>query len=190
MKENKIESEYNIDFIVEIPKYSSNKYEWNFRDNSIALDRVLYGANFYPGEYGCIPNTLDWDGDPLDILILSTYPTFPGCRVKAKVLGSINMIDDGEIDTKIFGVISNDPRFNHIQTLNDVPVHIKNEFENFLLQYKTLQNKKVVIKGWSDIKQAKKEIQECRERFNEYKDILINSGVKEVKKIWKNKKLI
>ncbi len=179
-----------ISFVVEIPKGSSNKYEYDNQINKIKLDRVLYGANFYPGEYGFIEKTLDWDGDPLDVISLATFPTIPGCVVKAKVLGTIRMIDAGEIDTKLFAVFYDDPRFEHIKSLNDVPNHIKKEIENFFLQYKILQNKKVVINGWGSIKEAEKEINECRKRYEEYKDILNSKGIKEVKKIWKEKKLI
>ena len=119
-----------IPFIVEIPKGSSNKYEFDMQTKRIKLDRVLYGANFYPGEYGFVENTLDWDGDPLDVICMSTYPTIVGCEVNARILGTIKMIDGGEIDTKLFAVVNDDPRFNHIQSLDDAPKHIKDEFEN------------------------------------------------------------
>ncbi len=179
-----------LPFIVEIPKGSTNKYEYDLKHKTIKLDRVLYGANFYPGEYGFIENTLDWDGDPLDIICINTYPTIPGCRVIARVLGSIDLIDSGEIDTKLVGVFNDDPRLDHIQTLNDIPEHIKKEINNFFLQYKTLQNKKVVINGWQNINIAIKEIEECKKRYEEYKEILNSKGIAEVKKIWKAKKLI
>ncbi len=179
-----------IPFIVEIPKGSSNKYEYDVKSKTFSLDRVLYGANFYPGEYGFIENTLDWDGDPLDIICLNTYPTIPGCKINARVVGTINMIDNNEIDTKLVGVFNDDPRWNHIKSLNDIPEHTKKELTTFFLQYKTLQNKKVVIKGWGNISEVKKEIIDCTKRYEEYKDILNEKGISEVKKIWKNKKLI
>lgn len=179
-------NEYEIiNFIVEIPKGSKNKYEYDWKTKTISLNRVLYGANFYPGEYGFIENTLDLDGDPLDVLVMSTYPTFPGCKVKAKILGTINMIDDNEIDTKLFGVVATDPRFQHINKLKDVPDHIKKEFENFLLQYKVLQNKKVIINGWNGIDAVKKEIKECKARFLKYRDAIKKEGIENIKKIWK-----
>ena len=112
-----------VNVIVEIPKGSSNKYEYDSATHQIKLDRVLYGANFYPGEYGFVPETLDWDGDPLDIISLSTYPTFPGCAIPIRVLGTLQMIDEGDIDTKLIGVIANDPRFNHIKHLRHLPPH-------------------------------------------------------------------
>lgn len=178
-----------ITIIVEIPKGSCNKYEFDSQKNRIVLDRVLYGANFYPGEYGFIENTLDWDGDPLDVIMMITYPTIPGCEINARILGTINMIDNGEIDTKLFAVANDDPRFNHIQSLNDVAQHIKDEVENFFLQYKALQKKSVQINGWSDLNQALNEIEECKARYLEYKNILETQGKEAVLKIWKDKNL-
>lgn len=174
-----------IQMIVEIPKGSSNKYEYDAMTGQISLDRVLYGANFYPGEYGFVPETLDWDGDPLDVISLITYPTFPGVAVNVRILGSIKMIDAGEIDTKLFGVPANDPRFNSYTSLKDVPQHLKDEVENFFLQYKELQKKIVKINGWGDEKEAMEELAECKERFEEYKDRLANGEQKEIMAEWK-----
>ncbi|ATZ16577.1 inorganic pyrophosphatase [Entomoplasma freundtii] len=161
-----------IPMIVEIPKGSSNKYEVDGVTGRIKLDRVLFGANFYPGEYGMVEETLDWDGDPLDVISLATYPTFPGVSVNVRILGSIKMIDAGEIDTKLFGVFADDPRFKDFKSLNDVPQHYRDEIEDFFLQYKTLQKKHVEIHGWGDEKEAFEELKECRERYQNYKDRL------------------
>ncbi|WP_338971709.1 inorganic diphosphatase [Spiroplasma endosymbiont of Panorpa germanica] len=179
-----------IEMIVEIPKGSSNKYEYDSLTKRISLDRVLYGANFYPGEYGFIENTLDWDGDPLDVISLVTYPTLPGVAVKVRILGSIKMIDNGEIDTKLFGVFNDDPRFNSYQKLSDVPQHLKDEIENFFLQYKALQKKSVRIDGWGDLAHAQKEIKECQERYKKYeKQLAKPNGKEEIMAEWKAKGL-
>lgn len=154
---------------VEIPKGTSNKYEHNPNNQRLYLDRVLYGANFYPGEYGYIENTLDLDGDPLDVICLSTYPTIPGCIIRAKILGAMNMIDDGEIDTKLIGVMADDPRFDHINEFNSVPPHFLKEVEDFFQNYKNLQKKQVTISGFEDVQKAQKELSECQERFQKYK---------------------
>lgn len=180
----------NINIIVEIPKGSSNKYEYDLDSKRIILDRVLHGANFYPGEYGFIENTLDWDGDPLDVLALSTYPTIPGCEVNVRVVGALNMIDDGEKDTKLIGVVNNDPRFNHIQSFADFNEHSKKEIETFFMQYKTLQKKEVKIKGWMSWEETKAEIELTKNLYEEYKHILLKEGKDKVKQIWKEKKLI
>lgn len=157
-----------VQMVVEIPKGSSNKYEYDWKTKTMILDRVLYGANFYPGEYGYIPETLDYDGDPLDIISLITYPTFPGCLLEIRILGMIKMIDNGEIDTKLFGVVNSDPRFNAYQNLEDVPPHLLDEITNFFLQYKTLQKKEVKINGWDDLEAAKTELNTCKKMFDQY----------------------
>lgn len=182
-------NELIIEMIVEIPKGYKNKIEFDNKRKAFILDRPLFGANFYPGEYGFIPNTLDYDGDPLDIISLITYPTFPGCLIEIRILGAIEMIDDGEIDTKIFGVVKSDPRFKDYQSLKDVPKHLLDEITNFFLQYKNLQNKKVEIKGWLDIKQAKKEIDDCQNLFIKYqKEMLTLKKEKLVELLLKEQK--
>lgn len=173
-----------ISMIVEIPKGNSNKYEYNDTKKRIILDRVLYGANFFPGEYGFIENTLDWDGDPLDIISLITYPTIPGCEINVRILGAIKMIDDGQIDTKIIGVINVDPRWDNIQKLDDVPKHLLKEIKNFFLQYKILQKKTVIIKGFCNLEETLKEIQECKYRYIEYKNILEKKGKNKLIELW------
>lgn len=178
-----------ITMVVEIPKGSSNKYEYNEQTGKIALDRVLFGANFYPGEYGFVPSTLDWDGDPLDVISLATYPTMPGVEVNVRILGSIKMIDAGEIDTKLFGVFSDDPRFASYQKLSDVPQHLKDEIENFFLQYKALQKKEVKINGWGDSKEAMHELEECKKRYEEYKDRLAKGEKDKIMAEWTKKGL-
>ncbi len=179
-----------IKMIVEIPKGSSNKYEYDINTNEISLDRVLYGANFYPGEYGFVPETLDWDGDPLDVISLVTYPTLPGVGVNVRILGSIKMIDAGEIDTKLFGVFADDRRFDSYKKIEDVPQHLKDEIENFFLQYKALQKKEVKINGWGSANEAMNELKECKERYIQYKDRYSKPGGKEeIMAEWKQKGL-
>lgn len=182
-------NELTTEMIVEIPKGCKNKIEWDIKRETFILDRPLFGANFYPGEYGFIPNTLDYDGDPLDVISLITYPTFPGCMIEVRILGAIEMIDGGEIDTKIFGVVKSDPRFKDYQTLKDVPKHLLDEITNFFLQYKALQNKKVEIKGWMDINQTLKEIEICQRLFTKYqKEMLTLEKEKLVDLLSKEKK--
>ncbi|AKX34454.1 inorganic pyrophosphatase [Spiroplasma litorale] len=179
-----------FEVIIENPKGSTNKFEYDMLTKSIKLDRVLFGANFYPGEYGFIDETLDWDGDPLDVISLATYPTFPGVKVNVRVLGTIKMIDAGEIDSKLFGVFNDDPRFKDYQDLKDVPQHLKDEIENFFLQYKALQKKEVKINGWGEIDDALKEVEECKERFKQYKDRYLKPGGREeILDEWKSKGL-
>ena len=154
--------------IIEIPMGTKNKFEINKKTGKIKLDRVLYGALTYPGEYGFIENTLSLDGDPLDILIISSYPTFPGCIVDARILGYLSVIDNGQHDEKIIAVVDKDPRFNHIQEIDDIN-HLKDEIKDFFQNYKTLQNIKVETKDFHDKKSAIELIEECKKRFKDTK---------------------
>ncbi len=153
---------------IEIPMGTKNKYEVNKKTGKIKLDRVLYSALTYPGEYGFIENTLSLDGDPLDILIISSYPTFPGCVVDARVLGYLSVIDNGQQDEKIIAVVDKDPRFNHIQEIDDIN-HIKDEIKDFFQNYKTLQNIKVEAKEFYNKDSAIMLIEECKKRYNNSK---------------------
>lgn len=172
---------FALEIIVEIPKNSSNKYEYDFLTNSIKLDRVLYGSNFYPGEYGSIAETLDYDGDPLDAIILSTYPTFPGCYLKARIVGVLKMEDDGEIDHKLVGVVFDDPRFNDIQSWSSFPNHEQKVISEFFATYKNLQNKQVIVKGFADAEAAHKVLKECQNLYLQFKHYLQSGETKQVK---------
>lgn len=132
-----------IEAVIEIPMGTKNKYEVDKKTNKIKLDRVLYGSLTYPGEYGYINETLSDDGDPLDILVISSYPTFPGCIVDARVVGYLKVIDDGKGDEKVIAVSDKDPRFNEILTLDDITIQQKNEIKDFFQHYKYLQKVKV-----------------------------------------------
>ncbi len=174
-----------ITMVVEIPKGQSNKYEYDLITKNITLDRVLYGANVYPGEYGFIDETLDYDGDCLDVISLITYPTLPGCRIVVRVLGIIKMIDDGDIDTKIIGVVDEDPRWSHIQSIDDVPQAYLDEFIDFFKNYKNLQHKKVEIHGIDGIEAAITEIEECTARYEQYKDELLAGHKEKLVEKWR-----
>ena len=143
-----------INVIVEIQKGSKNKYEFDKETGMIKLDRVMHTAQDYPFEYGFIPNTLWHDGDPLDIVLLSTYPLMPGVLVEARPVAMVDMIDSGEGDAKIICVPATDPRFKEVQDLKDVNAHMLKEIEHFFTTYKTLQNKVVTIDGMKDKAQA------------------------------------
>lgn len=148
---------------VEIPKGSTNKYEYDHSLGVFRLDRVLYEAVFYPTEYGFIPKT--WsktDSDPLDIMVLSTYPTFPGCLLSCRPIGLIKLVDSGEQDNKIIAVPKDDPRFEEIRDLNDLTAHQKKELTNFWENYSELQpKKKIVFKGWGNKKAAQQIIEKA-----------------------------
>ncbi len=154
-----------VDSIIEIPMGTKNKYEVNKETGRITLDRVLYSALTYPGEYGFIEDTLSEDNDPLDILVLSSYPTFPGCVVSARVLGYLTVIDNGEHDEKVIAVVDKDPRFDEINELEDLTEHQKAEIKDFFQNYKTLQNIKVEIKDFHNKNEALELIQKSKENY-------------------------
>ena len=154
-----------VETIIEIPMGTKNKYEVNKETGRITLDRVLYSALSYPGEYGFIEDTLSQDGDPLDIIVISSYPTFPGCVVAARVLGYLTVIDNGEHDEKVIAVVDKDPRFENINKLADLTEHQKAEIKDFFQNYKTLQKVKVEIKNFHEKEEALKLIEKCKENF-------------------------
>lgn len=155
-----------IEVFVEIPKGSNNKYEYDKEKKAFRLDRVLYSPVYYPADYGYLENTLADDGDPLDAMVLTTFPTFPGCIIKARVIGMFIMEDEKGWDQKILGVPLNDPRFDNIYSIDDLEGHILKEFRHFFEVYKDLEEKKVAIKGWANIKEALETIKRAKKNYN------------------------
>lgn len=153
---------HEFNTIVEIPKYSTNKYEVDPATGVIKLDRVLYSPLFYPFDYGYIPQTHYVDGDPLDVLVLVSHPVFPGCVVEAKAIGVLMMSDDKGPDEKILCVSTKDPRFNQRKSLNDLQEHTLKEIIHFFEVYKALEEKSVEVKGWADVGVAVELIQRYR----------------------------
>ncbi len=155
-----------LNAIIEIPKGSNIKYE--LENGKIKVDRILFGSMRYPLNYGFFENTLDWDGDPLDALVLADQEFLPGVEVPIRILGAVKMIDGGETDTKIIGVIDVDPRYEHVKTLEDVPSHLLKEVQDFFENYKNLQNKEVRIDGFEGLDYAVAEYNETKELFEKY----------------------
>lgn len=142
--------------IIEVPKGSQNKYEFDKEQGVIKLDRVLFAPMFYPADYGFFPETLGGDGDPLDCLVMVTNPLFPGVAVDVRPIGVLLMSDDKGQDEKILAVAKDDVRFKHINDLKDIPQHTLDEIAFFFQQYKVLEKKSVTIDGWKDAVEAKK----------------------------------
>lgn len=151
--------------LIEIPLGSKNKYELDKQTGRILLDRVLYAAMIYPAEYGIIENTLAPDGDPLDILVVCSDPTFPGCVVPARVLGYLSMIDNGKLDYKLISVVDCDPRYADVHELEDLPSFVLKEISNFFANYKVLQNVKVEVGEYHSKEEAIRVIEECRRKY-------------------------
>ena len=155
----------NINVIIEIQKGSKNKYELDKETGLIMLDRVMHTGQDYPFDYGFVPNTLWHDGDPLDVVMLTTYPLMPGILVEARPVAIMDMIDSGEGDAKIIAVPASDPRFKDIKDLKDINPHTLKEIEHFFTSYKTLQNKICTIEKIEDCYAAQKAITESVELF-------------------------
>ena len=145
--------------VVEIPKRSRNKYEYDENGGFIKLDRVLSSSLHYPGDYGFIPRTLHDDGDPLDAIVLTNEPTFSGCVIEARPLGVFHLIDRDQPDDKILAVPNTDPLFNHYRSLDDVPPHFLKEVSHFFSVYKDLEQIKVSARDWEGAERAHQEIE-------------------------------
>ena len=152
---------------IEIPMGSQNKYEVDHETGKIKLNRVLYSASHYPAEYWYIDNTLSEDGDPLDILVFTSAPTFPGCYIDSKIIGGLYMLDCGEEDIKILAVNVGDPRYETINTLEDLAPHYLLEIENFFATYKTLQHMETKVIRFFDEKEAEYYLAQARKKYQE-----------------------
>ncbi|WP_306354032.1 inorganic diphosphatase [Flavobacterium sp. '19STA2R22 D10 B1'] len=160
-----VEKSKSFDVLIEIPRGSRNKYEYDFELKRIRFDRMLYSAMFYPADYGFIPETLALDGDPLDVLVLFTEPSVPGCIVEVKPIAIFKMADDKGPDEKIICVPVSDPIMNKLNDITDMNEHLIKEIEHFFRVYKDLENKKVDVQGWGDVTVANQMIEECTKRF-------------------------
>ncbi len=153
--------------IVEINKGSKNKYEIDKETGLIALDRVMHTAQDYPFDYGFVPQTLWNDGDALDVVLLTTYPLFPGILVNARPVAIMHMVDSGDSDDKIIAVPSKDPRWDDVKDLEDINKHTIKEIEHFFSTYKKIQNKTITISGFSGLRDAHTAITKSIELYKE-----------------------
>ena len=158
----------DVEVIIEIPKGQRNKYEMDHETGRIRLDRMLFTSTRYPSDYGFIEDTLADDGDPLDALVLLEEPTFPGCVITCRVIGMFRMRDEKGLDDKVLCVPATDPRWKHLQDINDVPEFDRLEIQHFFEVYKALEpGKSVEGAEWADRSAAEAEVEECRKRFAE-----------------------
>ena len=144
-----------LEVLVEIPRGSQNKYEYDFERQAIRLDRVLWSSVHYPTDYGFIEDTLAEDGDHLDALVLANNPTFPGCLVRARPVAVLHMTDYNGQDNKILCACASDPRQDDIVDLSSVPRHLLAEIENFFSIYKQLEpGRETTLQGWGSRDEA------------------------------------
>lgn len=151
-----------VRMIVEIPKNSSNKYEYDGTLGVFRLDRALYSPVHYPGDYGFIPGTYAPDNDPIDVLTLVEEPSFPGCLIEVRPVGILNMIDQNMTDQKVVAVPNRNPRYDQIHTLDQIFPHIRREIEHFFTIYKELEGRVTATLGWGGPREARKAILDSR----------------------------
>lgn len=163
--ESQDEYDFSIDAIIEIPKGSRNKYEYDYEKKMVRYDRMLFSSVHYPSDYGFFPETLALDGDPLDALVLVTEPTFPSCIIEVRPIGVFKMYDEKGPDDKVLCVPVKDPIWNHIMKLDQIAPHLKLEIEHFFKVYKDLEKKKVGIDGWEDEKAALQAVKNAQQLY-------------------------
>jgi inorganic pyrophosphatase len=144
-----------VEIVVEIPRGSRNKYEFDEKAGVYRLDRVLSSAVYYNFDYGFIEETRAGDGDHTDAILLIGEGSFPGCHVWGRPVGGLEMSDEHGFDFKVLCVAEADPQYAHYHELADVSPHRLREIENFFQTYKLLENKAVEIKGWRDFARAR-----------------------------------
>lgn len=158
--------EASVEVVVEIPRGSRNKYEFDHERGVFRLDRRLFSATFYPADYGFLPDTLAEDGDPLDALVLLDEPTFPGCVVDGRPVGVFWMSDERGPDAKIICVACGDPQWQSVRTLDELPPHLTDEISHFFHVYKDLEaGKGTDVRGFDGPAAAWDEIGRSRQRF-------------------------
>jgi inorganic pyrophosphatase len=156
----------HVNGIIEIPKGSRAKYEIDKDSGLIKLDRVIYASMYYPLNYGFIPQTLGEDHDPLDIVVLTQVTVVPRCLIPSKVIGVMQMVDRGEADDKIIAVAEKDPSVSHINDVKDLPDYLRAELKHFFENYKTLENKKVIVDEFLSKEAAYKIIESSIDLYN------------------------
>ena len=158
----------DVEVTIEIPKGQRNKYEVDHATGRIRLDRMLFTSTRYPSDYGFIEDTLADDGDPLDALVLLEEPTFPGCLITCRVIGMFRMRDENGLDDKILCVPATDPRWKHLQDIEDVPSFDRLEIQHFFEVYKALEPGKCTEGfSWTDRSAAEAQVEESRKHFIE-----------------------
>jgi len=155
--------------LVEIPKGSRNKYEWDEELQAIKLDRFLFASVVYPTDYGFIPETLGEDGDPLDAMVVVTEPTFPGCVIPVKIIALFRMRDDKGVDDKVVCVPEHDPNWRHVERLEDLSETLRDEISHFFSIYKQPEGIAVKVDGWFPRDQALDIIDAAKARFRDGK---------------------
>lgn len=165
-----------INAIIEGPKGSNVKYELEKLSGLLKVDRILYSAVHYPANYGFIPRSYCGDNDPLDILVLGQEPVLPLTIVRARPIGVMKMIDQGEPDDKIIAVHVDDPEYNHYTSIDELPPHCLKTLKRFFEDYKILENKEVIIETFLGPEDARQTIREALKLYDDNKETLPGYG--------------
>ncbi|MGO1768306.1 MAG: inorganic diphosphatase [Microbacterium sp.] len=153
------------DAVIEIPRGSRVKYEVDHETGRVFLDRVLYTTFGYPTDYGFFENTLGEDGDPLDVLVVMDHSVHPGVGLTVRPVAVLKMSDEAGGDDKVVAVLAKDPRWDHIQDVDDLPEYTKKEIGHFFEHYKDLEpGKWVKVDAWADAAEAERLVTEAFER--------------------------
>ena len=154
-----------VNVFIEIPKHSKMKYEYDVDLGVYKLDRVLHSSVHYPEAYGFIPSTFWDDGDPLDVMVIVSEPTFTGCFMEVRPIGVLRIIDDMGPDDKILAVFAEDPFYKNIYDISMMPKHYLDEMEHFFLSYKQLEFKEVESQGWFSSQEARNSIKLANQKY-------------------------
>ncbi|MBK8169958.1 MAG: inorganic diphosphatase [Sandaracinaceae bacterium] len=163
-----------VSSVIEIPKGSKLKYELDKRSGLIRVDRVLFSSVHYPANYGFIPQTYCEDRDPLDVLVLGQEPVAPLCIMRAKIIGVMRMQDQGEADDKLIAVHADDPEYMHYTSIDQLAPHRMMEVRRFFEEYKTLENKKVVVEEFFNREIALRILSEAIASYSEKRQELLS----------------
>jgi inorganic pyrophosphatase len=156
-----------VRMVVEIPKNSTNKYEYDAESGLFRLDRTLYSPVHYPGDYGFIPGTISDDGDPLDVIALVEEPSFSGCLIEVRPIGMLKMIDSRKHDQKILAVPNGNPRYAEVHNIDQIFTHIRHEIEHFFTIYKELEGRATATLGWGGLQATRKIVVKSRDNYLE-----------------------
>ena len=144
--------------VIETPQGSRNKYNLNEQFGLFEFSRTLRAGMIWPCDFGFVPQTLAGDGDPLDVALIGEAPTFPGCLVRARVVGAIGLVKNGQENNRVLAVPARSlkaaSRYDHIFDLTDLVQREIREIEAFLSDYNTFEGHRIELTGWGDAEKA------------------------------------